>query len=90
MTDKDEHVDLDDKILLEFQRGIRVRMQNEYVRTHWDLGHAYAEMGLFLEAASELELVLEADPHHKPARAALALVHARMGYPRGAGPIGQA
>jgi hypothetical protein len=90
VSDKDEHVDLDDKILAEFQRGIRAHLQSDYVRTHWDLGHAYAEMGLFLDAVAELELVLQAAPHHKPARSALALLHKRMGYPTGAGPIGQA
>jgi tetratricopeptide (TPR) repeat protein len=45
-------------IIMEFKRGVDSSITNEDYATHFDLGIAYREMGLFREAIQEFEKVL--------------------------------
>ncbi len=45
-------------IIMEFKRGVDSSITNEDYATHFDLGIAYREMGLFREAIQEFERVL--------------------------------
>jgi hypothetical protein len=90
VSDDDENPLDVDEVFAAFQRGVREHVRDDDVATHFDLGVAYAEMGLLPDAANEFELVLRTEPHHTRARAELALMHALMGNPRGSTPIGRA
>ena len=56
------------------------------VATHFDLAAAYAEMGLVRDAMDELAIVLQADPAHLPARAAMVELRLRLARPDGEPP----
>jgi hypothetical protein len=45
---------------------------------HYDLASAYAEMGMLEDAIAELTLVLEANPRHTLARAAIVELRHRL------------
>lgn len=86
-----DHDDLDvADAFARFRQGVAGRVREDDVSTHFDLGVAYAEMGLLADAASEFELVLRHDPWHARARAELMAMNARMGNPPKPGPIGSA
>ena len=73
-----------------FREGVTGRVRADDVGAHFDLGIAYAEMGLFVEAAAEFEIVLQHDPTNARARAELASAHVQMGNPPEHGPVGNA
>jgi hypothetical protein len=66
------------------------RKSGDELQTHFDLGIAYAEMGLLADAATELEIVLRSQPGNSVARSALETVRLRMGVPPESGPDGAA
>ena len=51
---------------------------SDAVRTHLDLGRAYAEMGLLTDAVNEFERALELDPGNPIGRAALQIAKAHV------------
>jgi hypothetical protein len=57
------------------------RVSASEVGAHFELGTAYAEMGLLGDAVEELEIVLRADPQHVRARAALVELRLRLAPP---------
>ena len=89
MARDDDPVDVE-KVFEAFKRGLNEQVRDDAIGTHLDLAIAYTEMGLWPDAAAEFELVLRAEPNNEIARGGLALAHARMGNPRGDGPIGNA
>lgn len=89
MEDDKKVSDISD-VLEAFRRGVAEHVRSDDVRTHFDLGIAYAEMGVFADAAAEFETVLQHDPTNVRAREELAMAHARMGNPPRHGPIGKA
>ncbi len=89
MADDQNEIEVDGA-LEKFRRGVAERVRADDADTHFDLGVAYAEMGLFVDAAAEFELVLRHDPNNSRARAELAVVHAQMGNPPKHGPTGTA
>jgi hypothetical protein len=66
-----------DGVLDALKAGVAECIAPEDVPTHFDLGCAYADMGLLDDAIHELELVLRVQPKHVEARAKLAQVLAR-------------
>lgn len=86
---RDERVDLD-AIFAAFRRGAGEVVAKVDTGTHLDLAHAYAEMGLWQDARSELAIVLEREPKNADAVALLAVVEAELGEPPGSGPTGAA
>ncbi|MCD4706850.1 MAG: tetratricopeptide repeat protein [Candidatus Sabulitectum sp.] len=55
-------------IIMEFKRGVDSSISKEDYTTHFDLGIAYREMGLFREAIQEFEKVLVSPDHRIKAR----------------------
>jgi len=55
-------------IIHEFQQGIHKAVSLDDHNTHYDLGIAYMEMGLFREALTEFEKVLGSPEHREKAR----------------------
>ncbi len=49
--------------------------QNHDPQVHYDLGFAYAEMGLYEDAISELKLALKLAPKHRKHEEAFALLN---------------
>jgi pilus assembly protein FimV len=78
-ADDDSPRDADDPklILAQFKAGGPAHISESEVHTHFDLGVAYADMGLLTDAMHEFETVLRADPGHARARAALVEACAR-------------
>jgi hypothetical protein len=62
--------------------SVIVEIAEPDVETHFELGTAYAEMGLLHDAMGEFEIVLRRDPEHPRARAALTDVRSRLLPPR--------
>jgi hypothetical protein len=68
----------------QFKAGVAAQVSPRDADTHFDLAVAYAEMGLVREAMDELAIVLEADPRHLRARAAMVELRLRAaGAPDG-------
>ncbi len=83
--------ELDVKSVFEqFKQGIKEQVRSDDVATHFDLGIAYQEIGMFADAAAEFELVLRVDPSHADARARVVAVQAKMGNPKPGTPAGEA
>ena len=79
MSDDDRPRDVPDleTVFAQFRAGVAAHISESDVATHFDLGVAYAEMGLFGDAVHEFETVLRVEPGHARARAALVEACAR-------------
>lgn len=66
-------------IFVQFQSGPAKGIADSDSATHFDLGVAYAAMGLLKDAIVEFEIVLRFNPAHPKARAALLEARARLG-----------
>jgi Flp pilus assembly protein TadD len=70
-----------DAVFREFREALAREVREDDASTHFDLGIAYAEIGMLADAASEFELVLKHDPRHVRARAELEIVRAKLAKP---------
>jgi predicted TPR repeat methyltransferase len=87
----DEDDQLDVKAVFEaFKRGIKEQVRDDDVATHFDLGVAYQDMGMFADAAAEFALVLRVDPSYADASARFVAVQAMMANPKPGTPPGEA
>jgi len=67
-----------DAVYRAFRDAVAREVREDDVSTHFDLGIAYAEMGMVSDAISEFELVLTHDPNHVQARAKLEVLRAKL------------
>jgi tetratricopeptide (TPR) repeat protein len=59
------------RLLGDFKQGIAGQIAADDWQAHFDLGVAYAEMGVYQEAIEEFEAVLRVNPGHAQAQAEL-------------------
>jgi tetratricopeptide (TPR) repeat protein len=74
MTSPDQEVDVD-QVFAKFKEGVKAVVDDSDAATHHDLGLAYKEMGLQVDAISEFELA-----SRDPARACMCLAMIDMIY----------
>jgi hypothetical protein len=73
-------------VLARFKAGVAAQVSPFDAATHFDLAMAYAEMGMVQDAIDELAIVLQANPRHVRARAALVELRLRLAAPGGEPP----
>lgn len=70
-----------DSMFNDFRESINQQIQGEDADTHYNLGIAYMEMGLFNEAASEFQISMSAAPFYVSSCIMLANCYQQMGKP---------
>lgn len=70
-----------DSMFNDFRESINQQIQGEDADTHYNLGIAYMEMGLFNEAASEFQISIGAAPFYVSSCIMLANCYQQMGKP---------
>ncbi len=68
-----------DDLFHEFQEGIRTQLSTEDYETHYNLGIAYKEMGLYQEAIEEFRLCIPGEQRFIDASFMIALCHKELG-----------
>ena len=68
-----------EEIFQEFQDGVKAQLGAEDYETHYNLGIAYKEMGLFQEAIGEFKFCLQETPRFLDASYMIAICHKELG-----------
>lgn len=68
-----------EEIFQEFHEGVKAQLGEEDYETHFNLGIAYKEMGLFQEAIEEFELCMHDTPRFLDALYMIAVSHKELG-----------
>ena len=68
-----------EEIFQEFNKGIQAQLSPEDYETHYDLGIAYKEMGLFQEAVEEFKISIQGTPRYMDASYMIALCYKELG-----------
>ena len=68
-----------EEIFQEFQDGVKAQLSAEDYETHYNLGIAYKEMGLFQEAIGEFKSCLQETPRFLDSSYMIAICHKELG-----------
>jgi tetratricopeptide (TPR) repeat protein len=68
-----------DTVFDQFRRGVQQQISESDAATHYDLGVAYREMGMFLDAINEFELAARDPGRECVCRSMIGMIHLQLG-----------